>query len=121
MTASELNLACRAIVDGRRAARALACWMRQFELSEPEFLVLWCLRGTASAGLDQSTIAENLALSPAQVSATVERLRIRGCIAREEVSGDRRRHLWRLSASGCALLATIYFDAEGPAGQEAAA
>jgi DNA-binding MarR family transcriptional regulator len=121
VTAREIDLICRAIIDGRRAARTLAVWAAPFELSEPEFLVLWCLQQAATAGADQTTIAQLLALSPAQVSATVERLRSDGHIVREMVSGDRRRHLWRLSATGrdriCALLGNL----PGLPGREVAA
>jgi DNA-binding MarR family transcriptional regulator len=109
------------VVDGRRAARALADWARRFKLSEPEFLVLWCLRDATADGVDQTTIAHWLALSPAQVSATVERLRAEGSIVREAVPGDRRRHLWQLSASGRGKLIKMLRDTQGPAGREAAA
>ena len=109
------------VVDGRRAMRALAVWARRFDLSEPEFLVLWCLRGTNAEGVDQTTIAHWLALSPAQVSATVERLRAEGSIVREAAAGDRRRHVWQLSANGRDKLIEMLRDAQGPAGQEVAA
>jgi DNA-binding MarR family transcriptional regulator len=66
--------------------------------------VLWCVRFTAGNGIDQSTIASRLVLSPAQVSATVERLRARGWIAQQYLANDRRRHLWQLSAEGQQLI-----------------
>jgi DNA-binding MarR family transcriptional regulator len=98
---------CRLAVDGRRAARALADWARQFELSEPEFLTLWCLREAPIDGVDQITLAQQLALSPAQISVTVERLRAYDWIARHARPGDRRRHLWQLSAIGRTRLDAI--------------
>jgi DNA-binding MarR family transcriptional regulator len=98
---------CRTVVDGRRAARALAEWLRRFELSEPEFQVLWRLRDVAVEGLDQTTLANQLALSPAQVSATVERLGTRGWIIAHSRPEDRRRRLWQLSASGRTMLQSI--------------
>ena len=57
--------------DRRRTAGGamLSDWARRFDLSEPEFLVLWCLRMSTVDGVDQTTIAQWLALSPAQVSA----------------------------------------------------
>ncbi len=138
MTASEFNASggvpeanrpiartCQTVVDGRRAARALADWAGRFDLSEPEFHVLWCLRDATADGVDQTTIAHSLALSPAQVSATVERLRAEGCIVQQAVPGDRRRRLWQLSASGRATLNEMLRNAgslrQGRTGREAAA
>lgn len=91
---------CHTAAEGRRSARALAQWCERFQLSEPEFQVMWCLRGLIGGGLDQTTLAKRLALSPAQVSGTVEKLRARGWISQQSVDGDRRRHLWHLSESG---------------------
>jgi DNA-binding MarR family transcriptional regulator len=95
---------CRTAVDGRRAVRALAEWSQQFQLGEPEFQVLWCLRASRANGLDQKTLAKLLACSPAQVSATVERLRSHGWISQRQSPGDRRRNLWQLTAGGTQLL-----------------
>jgi DNA-binding MarR family transcriptional regulator len=120
-----VGLTCRTAVEGRRAARALAEWARRFTLSEPEFQVLWCLRGEAVEGLDQKALATRLACSPAQVSSTVEQLRARDWIAQRHRPNDRRRHVWQLSAEGTALLAEMlvavgYLRAVEPAQQEAA-
>lgn len=103
---------CRAAIDGRRAARVLAAWAKHFELSEPEFQLLWSLRPLANRGVDQSSLARRLALSPAQVSATVERLRRGGWIFSLAVQGDRRRRLWQLTGAGHALLAKMLVDTE---------
>ena len=73
---------------------------QRFTLSEPEFQVLWCLRCGVTSGFDQTKLAKRLAYSPAQVSSTVERLRVRGWIAQQSASGDRRRNLWHLSEAG---------------------
>ncbi len=62
--------------------------------------MLWSLREIAGDGFDQTMLARRLAYSPAQVSATVERLRLRGWIAQQPAEGDRRRNLWHLSAAG---------------------
>lgn len=96
--------ACRAVLEGRRGARMLARWSKPFGLSEPEFQVLWCLRSAAGSGIDQSTLAKLLVLSPAQVSATIERLRARCWIVQQAMPRDRRRRLWQLAAEGQALL-----------------
>jgi DNA-binding MarR family transcriptional regulator len=102
---------CGIAVDGRRAARALAEWVQRFELGEPEFLVIWCLHARQSAGLDQTSLAKALACSPAQISATVERLRVRGWIETRLKPGDRRRHVWQLAARGEESLAAILLQA----------
>jgi DNA-binding MarR family transcriptional regulator len=103
--------ACAAAADGRRAARALAKWCESFHLSEPEFQVLWLL-GSGSSGFDQTMLAQQLVYSPAQVSATVDRLRTRGWIVQDAASGDRRRHLWRLTPSGDAIVLEMLSTAD---------
>lgn len=95
---------CRRAVGGRIAARALAEWARPFELSEPELQVLWRLREAVDNGLDQTTLAERIALSPALLSAIVERLRARCWIVPQVHPGDRRRRLWQLTDEGRAVL-----------------
>jgi DNA-binding MarR family transcriptional regulator len=119
-----IECACQTIVDGRRASRALAEWARRFELSEPGFQVLWSLREASVSGIDQTTLAQRLALSPAQISATVEQLAAGGLIIQQAVTGDRRRRLWQLSSSGRAVLSKMLRDAASlrhEAGREAAA
>jgi DNA-binding MarR family transcriptional regulator len=95
---------CRTVIDGRRAARALAEWAQQFSLSEAEFQLLWCLRSAVAEGLDQTRLSRALTTSPANVSTTVERLRTRGWICQQAIAGDRRRQCWRLTSGGQELL-----------------
>ena len=73
--------------------------------------MLWCLRDGVASGFDQTTLARRLAYSPAQVSATVERLRARGWIAQQSASGDRRRNLWHLSEAGGVVVAMLLWTA----------
>jgi DNA-binding MarR family transcriptional regulator len=101
---ARIGLTCRTASGGRRAVRALAEWAHSFQLTEPDFQVLWCLRLQDIGGLDQTTLARELAYSPAQVSATVERMRAAGWIIQRQTRADRRRHLWQLSESGQRLL-----------------
>ena len=82
----------------------MARWCKQYGLSEPEFQVLWQLHILNGGGTDQSTLAKGLALSPAQVSATVERLRAEGWTAQQPMPRDRRRRFWQLSAEGRTVL-----------------
>jgi len=108
---SSLDTLCRRIADGRRLARRLALALREHELGEAEFRLLWLLLKTERASLEQSLLVEELGLSPAQVSALVERLRSQKMIAPVVASKDRRRKLWQLTASGrknfAAIIATV--------------
>jgi DNA-binding MarR family transcriptional regulator len=104
--AASVDRACAAAADGRRAARALAKWCESFQLSEPEFQALWLL-GSGSYGVDQSTLARLLVYSPAQISATVERLRARGWISLLSAENDRRRNLWQLTSTGSDVIEDV--------------
>ncbi len=108
----QVDRTCRAAIDGRRAARSLAAWAKPYELSEPEFQLLWSLRRLVNGRVDQTSLARQLALSPAQVSATVERLRCGGWLGLLVAPGDRRRHCWQLSEAGYSLLAKMLVDRE---------
>jgi len=95
---------CSIAIDGRRAARVVAEWAKRFELTEAEFQLLWRLQSAPNDGFDQTALAMALAFSPAQISASVERLRARGHICPNGSAVDRRRHPWQLSATGRELL-----------------
>lgn len=105
--AGDVDRLCRVAVDGRHAARALAHWSALLQLSEAELQILWGLRAARGQGVDQTTLAAQLALSPALVSTCVEKLRQRGLIAHQHGGGDRRRHLWQLSAGGLEVLQRV--------------
>jgi DNA-binding MarR family transcriptional regulator len=118
--AGDVGQLCRAAIDGRHAAKRLGALAKQFELTEPELEILWCLACANSAGVDQTTLAGQLAFSPAQVSACVEKLRLRGLIAHQEAPSDRRRHLWQLTGEASELLTNVALAA-GTDSREAAA
>lgn len=99
-------------IDGRRAVRALGDWAGPFKLSESELQILWWLHSMIGQGVDQTTLATQLTLSPAQVSACVEKLRLRELIVHQAANGDRRRHLWLLSPSGSELISMIVQTAD---------
>jgi DNA-binding MarR family transcriptional regulator len=82
----------------------VAEWSKRFGLSEAEFQLLWWLRSAPDDGFDQTALASALAFSPAQISASVERLRAQGHIAPTRPVADRRRHHWQLSATGRELI-----------------
>lgn len=110
--AAHVGQVCHTAIDGRRASRALAQWCTRFEIAEPELQVLWCLRAGVHRGFDQTTLVKQLAFSPAQVSATVERLRARGWILQQASSKDRRRNLWYLTQSGTAFIGALVLAAD---------
>lgn len=73
------------------------------ELTDSELLVVWLCSG---CGRVQGELAGSIGVSPAQMSGLVERLRARGLVAMHRSSTDRRRQVWRTTASGQTLLAT---------------
>jgi DNA-binding MarR family transcriptional regulator len=103
----DVDRLCQMAVDGRRAVRALAHWSALLQFSDAELQILWGLRLARVQGVDQTTLATRLALSPALVSSCVEKLRRRGLIACQQAGGDRRRHLWQLSAGGWEALQLV--------------
>jgi DNA-binding MarR family transcriptional regulator len=82
-------------------------------VSETEFRLMWLLyqhaHGEASNStvLDQADLAERLAVSAAQVSGVIERLRQRELVDRAPDGNDRRRQLWRLASAGETLVLTV--------------
>ena len=99
-----IDRVCRCIATGRALARQLAAALRKHDYGETEFRLLWLLRErsdiSAAASTEQSALAEQLGISPAQVSAIVEKLRTQRAITPVTDRKDRRRQLWQLTASG---------------------
>jgi DNA-binding MarR family transcriptional regulator len=108
---ARIDAMCRGIVAGKLATRELGALVRPVGLVEAEFRLLWALAmpagGEAAVHLGQSGLADELAVSPAQVSGLVERLRSRGLIESSLVGGDRRRQAWRLTKTGEQVIARV--------------
>lgn len=124
---TRIDAACRAVVVGKLAARELTGWLCQLGLSEPEFRLLWLLcgsvnlRDSGSPSIDQAALAQQLAVSPAQVSALVERLSAACLIEQQRSSADRRRQFCRIAANGQSLVdRVVQRVAALPAAKEAA-
>jgi DNA-binding MarR family transcriptional regulator len=138
--------ACQHVHAGKLAARQLAAWVAGRGVTEAEFRLLWQLFAAAETAvasaarvgqgvagdaplepaiLDQATIAERLAASPAHVSGAVERLSGAGFISPIAATADRRRQCWQLTFAGRALvlavLASVASSAAGAATTEGAA
>lgn len=79
--------------------RALADALSQAQLSENEFLVLAAYEAHENPP-SQRELADRLAVSPAQISAIVERLRQRTWIDSQRDPHDRRRQQWSLTEAG---------------------
>lgn len=106
-----LEATCLEIAAGKLASQRLKQWIRDAALNETEFRLLLTLRQATRVGsASQTQLAVQLAVSPALISATVERLRLRQLVAPVVSSDDRRRQAWQLTASARHLLARVASD-----------
>jgi len=76
-------------------------------LSESQLSVLWACASATADGLSQSELAQRLLVSPALVSGLVEQLRRRRLLTGQRDKADRRRQVWRATASGRDLVQGI--------------
>jgi DNA-binding MarR family transcriptional regulator len=107
-----IDQACGLVVAGKLALRQIASWVEPFGVRENEFRLLWLLfqqeQGQQQAPQrGQVVLTERLAVSAAQVSGLVERLRERGFVAPVSNPSDRRRQFWRLTPAGKALVSRV--------------
>jgi DNA-binding MarR family transcriptional regulator len=108
-----VDRACRLAVAGKLALREIANWVEGVGVSETEFRLLWLLyqhaldEASKSTALDQADLAERLAVSAAQVSGVIERLRQCELVNRVPDGNDRRRQLWRLATAGETLVLRV--------------
>jgi DNA-binding MarR family transcriptional regulator len=73
-------------------------------IGEAEFPLLWLFQRVGAETSCQNELARRLGISPAQVSALVERLRQAGWVVGQRSSVDRRRQIWRLTDRGTELV-----------------
>lgn len=125
--ARQIDDACRQVVAGKQAARDLTHWIGGVGVGETEFRLLWLLFPASDPAVrcvenlpDQAELAARLAVSPAQVSGAVERLRSLQLVERHLDGADRRRQTWRLSDGGRALIHTVLHLVGSAASREAA-
>jgi DNA-binding MarR family transcriptional regulator len=108
---ARIDAMCRGIVAGKLATRELGALVRPVGLGEAEFRLLWALSNcgsdVTSTPAAQSGLADKLAVSPAQISGLVERLRSQGYIETGSAGGDRRRQVWRLTGTGQQAIAKV--------------
>ena len=84
---------------GRDLRRCLSDAASVAGLSDSELLTVWLCLDDEGRGMVQGELAAALGVSPAQMSGIVERLRQRGLIEMQRQALDRRRQLWRGTAS----------------------
>jgi DNA-binding MarR family transcriptional regulator len=102
-----LDGALRALVLARRLHAIVESQAQAYQLSESAAGLLWACESAPPEGLDQQELAQRLAVSPAQVSAQVERLARRGLLQCRAADGDRRRRLWEITPAGATVLSGI--------------
>jgi DNA-binding MarR family transcriptional regulator len=113
VAAARIERACRLTIAGKLALRDIAGWTAHAGVNETEFRLLWLLiqksqsQNADRRACDQAELAHELAVSPAQVSGVIERLRQRELVERVLGVGDRRRQLWRLAPSGEQLVRAV--------------
>lgn len=110
LTARWTELAERILVCGRLFRDHLTRQAGRWQLSEPEFSLLWACRNAPRVGLGQKELASSLAVSPSAVSGLVEQLRRGGLVEGHRAADDRRRQLWRLTQAGQTRLRAVLDD-----------
>lgn len=96
-----------ALVKARQLRATLERRIAGRGLSEPELALLWACASAPPGGSSQRELAEQLAVSPAQISGLVERLAQLGWLRGRPAPADRRRRLWEPTAAGAALWRSI--------------
>ena len=105
-----MALAERILMLAKQFRQRLAVSAKTAALTEADLLALWASAAATPAAMNQRELADRLAVSPAQVSATVERLRQNGLLECCRDPLDRRRQVWQLTAAGHAAIATVARD-----------
>jgi DNA-binding MarR family transcriptional regulator len=105
-----IDLAQQIVVCGRILRDGLKRHLGRWELSEPEFSLLWACSAAAGPGMCQNELAGRLAVSPPQVSGLVEQLRRKGLLEGRRADDDRRRQLWQLTPAGQQIIDSAITD-----------
>jgi len=108
-----IELAERISVCGRKLHDELSHLVGRWQLSPPQFSLLWACRHARAEGFSQNQLAGVMAVSPAHVSGLVEQLRRKGLLEGRRAAVDRRRQLWRLTPDGRDTLEALIADCSG--------
>ena len=87
----------RCLRDLKHDLRAIA---KSEDLSINEALLLLCCHILSDEGVPQKRLVGFVAISPAQVSTTIDSLQSRGWVEGYRPSSDRRTQLWRVLTDG---------------------
>lgn len=92
---------------GRLLRSHLAEQTERVGLSESQLSLLWACLSATPDGLSQNELAQRLMVSPALVSGLVEQLRRKRLLSGQRDKADRRRQVWRVTATGRTLVQGI--------------
>jgi len=84
----------------RRLRDTLSRSLTQEGLGDAQYSLLWRCSSTNARGVPQRHLAEELSVSAAHVSTTLEQLRCLGLLCSRRLPNDRRRQLWAVTPSG---------------------
>jgi len=87
--------------------RAVADFLKEFDLSAVQYNVLRILRGAGTAGATCSQIGERLLTHDPDITRLLDRMESRGLLERARSTEDRRVVITRISPSGLALVGKI--------------
>jgi DNA-binding MarR family transcriptional regulator len=104
------GIAERILLLAKQFRQKMAYQAAGIELAEGDLLALWACYADPGQAANQRQLAARLAISPAQVSGTVERLRQRGYLVCQRDAADRRRQMWHLTPEGHAALECVLRD-----------
>lgn len=87
--------------------RAVADFLKEFDLSPVQYNVLRILRGAGSSGATCSQIGERLLTRDPDITRLLDRMEARGLIGRARSSEDRRAIITRISGAGLKVVDSI--------------
>lgn len=105
-----IGFAERILRSARLLRDALSPPLARRRLSLTELLALSACRRAPAGGVPQARLVCVLGVSPAQVSAQLEKLRREGLLEGRRSQADRRRQCWRATAAGQKLLEAVLAD-----------
>lgn len=107
------------------AQQRMSEFFKQFQLTATQYNILRILRGAGKDGISCSEAAARMVTADSDITRLLDRMEVRGLIARERSREDRRVVMSRITAEGLDLLRTIdkplaaFMKAmAGPVGQE---
>lgn len=97
-------------ICARRLRASLAEQIADLGIGELHFSLLWYCHRSPSKGIGQRELAQAIEVSAAHVSGLLEQLRQRDLLTSDRSRIDRRRQVWRVTASGQELIQQVVGD-----------